>query len=291
VPSEILCPACTTDRTNVLEEWPLSGKKARAVMCRECGLLFVDPQPPQAVLDAYYAPDGGWQQSRRPDSSSQPPAKSKRGSAALLFRALDEYFPATAARPGARVFDFGCGPGSWLNAFEESGWETYGLEPSTSVAFPRHTRLEAIPTEPRFDLVFVYHVFEHLPHPLDTIRQLAGSILPGGYLFTSVPRLDTLAVHTEADYCLHPTHHIAGYTEACLRGLLARAGLATVATFHELDDRFTKGVPLRLRLLARKSAEAMPIPTPLPPDPAAALTPVIEAFMALRAARIAASEQ
>lgn len=254
-------------------------------MCHACGLLFVHPQPPQDVLDAYYAPDGGWQQSRRPDASAKP-ARSKRGSAAVLFGALDAYFPATTARPGARVFDFGCGPGTWLNAFEESGWETFGLEPSTSEAFPRHTRLEAIPAEPRFDLVFVYHVFEHLPRPLDTIRRLAGSILPGGYFFTSVPRLDTLAAHAEADYCLHPTHHIAGYTETCLRGLLARAGLEAVATFHELDGRFTKGVPLRLRLLARKSAD----PVPLPPDPAAALTPVIEAFMTLRAARIAASE-
>ena len=93
-----------------------------------------------------------------------------------------------------------------------------------------------------------------------------------------VPRLDALAFHGDFKYCLHRRNHIMAYTEACLRGLLARAGMETVAAFHHLDEKFSKGVPIRLRLLARKAAGELR----LEPDPAAALKPVIEAFLSLR---------
>lgn len=269
------CPACSARRVQAVDEWRLSGRLARAFSCLDCGLLFAHPQPPQEELNAYYAPDGGWQASRV-EKSPKPPQTRTKGAAPALLAALDRYFPASTPPAGARVFDFGCGTGTWLNSFQDYGWETVGLEPSSDAAFARHKRLTAIPTEPLFDLVLAYHVLEHLPRPLDTMKDLAQAIRPGGHFLVSVPRLDTLSVHRQVDYCLHPRHHIVGFTEACLRGLLARAGLGVVAAFHELDDRFSKGEPVRLRLLARKGA------TPVAePDPASALKPVIEAFVTL----------
>jgi SAM-dependent methyltransferase len=135
----------------------------------------------------------------------------------------------------------------------------------------------AIPRQPEFDFVLAYHVLEHLPRPLDTLQELAGAIQPGGYFLASVPRLDTLAVHRQVAYCLHPRNHIVAFTEACLRGLLARAGLEVVVALHDLDERFSKGEPLRLRLLARKSGVTVPAY-----DPASALKPVIEAYVAVK---------
>jgi len=260
----------------VVPTWTL-GRDHHAVACNECGLLFVHPQPPQDVLDAYYAPDGGWQASR--DGKPQPAQTRTKGAAPAMFAALDRYFPASSPKPGARVFDFGCGPGLWLNSFQDHGWDTYGLEPANDEAFVRHKRLDAIPSSPQFDLLIVYHVLEHLPRPLETIKQLAQTLVPGGYCLIGVPRLDQLAVHHDIKYCLHRRNHIVAFTEVCMRGLLARAGLETVTALHELDQRFSKGVPLRMRILARKG----PTAPPLPADPAAALTPVIEAFVELRA--------
>jgi SAM-dependent methyltransferase len=131
--------------------------------------------------------------------------------------------------------------------------------------------------EPQFDLVIAYHVFEHLPRPMDTLRELVAALRPGGYFLVSVPRLDALAVHRDFKYCLHRRNHIVAYTEACLRGLFARADVEVVEALHHLDERFSKGLPLRLRLLARKTAA-----TAVVADPAGALKPVIEAYVALR---------
>jgi SAM-dependent methyltransferase len=272
----VRCPACDAGRVQVYKQWRLPGKQARPYGCLECGLLFVHPQPAQEVLDEYYAPGGGWQASRTEKSPKTPQTRTK-GAAPAMFAALDRYLAVSVPRPGSAVFDFGCGPGTWLNSFQDHGWDTWGLEPSSDAAFVRHHRLDEIPSEPRFDLVLAYHVLEHLPRPLDTIRQLARCLRPGGYFFVSVPRLDTLGVHKQVDYCIHPRHHIVGYTESCLRGLLARAGFGVCATFHELDLAFSKGEPVRMRMLAQKQEAPALID-----DPAAALQPVIDAYVNLR---------
>ena len=273
-PSE--CPACDGNRVAIVEQWRLSSNRAHAVACSDCGLLFVHPQPGPEELRAYYALEGGWKASRsRP---VVPPAQPWRNTAvAAVLSALDGCFPVSHPPPHARVFDFGCGPGNWLDAFGDCGWDTYGLEPSSDAAFARHKRLTAIPSEPQFDLVLAYHVFEHLARPLDTLRELARAIVPDGYCFISVPRLDTLAIHRQLDYCLHPRHHIVAFTEACLRGLFARCDLQVVATFHQIDEQVSKGLPLRLRMLARKTSAQL---TP-EGDAAAALKPVIDAFSAM----------
>ncbi len=264
----IECPACGGRDVAAVEQWPAGDRRVMA--CWGCGLLFLHPQPADDMLQAYYAPDGGWQ-AKRPDP---PPAKvqtkTKKGAPAL-FEALDRYLPASAPPPGARVLDFGCGTGTWLNSFQDRGWETFGIEPSSDAAFVRHRRLVDIPTEPLFDLVVVYHVLEHLPRPLDTVHRLARALRPGGFCYLSVPRLDTLNIHGDRAYCLNPRNHIVAFTDACLRGLLGRAGLGVVAALHDLDRVFTKGEPVRLRLLAQQGAPAGPLP-----DPAVALRAVLD---------------
>jgi len=269
----VLCPACDAVSVEAIDGWVIApGQKAMA--CRACGILFTYPPPSSETLQRYYSKEGGWQ-SARATKRAKAQTKTKRG-APVLLALLDRYFPATQPRTGARVFDFGCGFGVWLNSFQDRGWITSGLEPSTDVAFVRHERLTSIPADARFDLVIVWHVLEHLPRPLDTLRALAAALAPGGFCLVSVPRVDTLAVHGDLSYILQPRAHVVAYTEACLRGLMASCGLETVTALHELDDLFSKGEPLRLRLLARKES-----PSVGGPSPSAALTPVLDAVAAL----------
>jgi SAM-dependent methyltransferase len=282
VPEPTRCPACEGSDVGFVHEWRLPGNQAHAAACNDCGLLFVFPQPSLAQLQAYYAPNGAWRASRAARCAGSPePHTRTEGAAAAIFPALDRFFAATRPAEGARVFDFGCGAGAWLNSFQDHGWDTYGLEPSTDSAFFRHKRLLATPSEPQFHLVIAYHVLEHLQRPLEALQALAGALLPGGYCLVSVPRLDTLLIHGQIDYCLHPQHHIVGFTEPCLRGLLARAGLEVVDSFHELTSSWSKGFPVRLQLLARKTA----ISPSIEPNAASALGPVIAAFHAVKAAR------
>jgi len=280
------CPACSGRNVQRWEQWRLSKKRDRAAACMDCGLLFVHPQPSMQTLAELYTPEGyaAWKTSNQTDKAwanlDAPKVETERRPTPALFELLDDFFPASAAA-GASVLDFGCGPGTWLDRFQEHGWDTYGLEPCTNAAFSRHKQLRNVPSAPRFDLVFLYHVLEHLPRPLDTLRELAEAIVPGGYLLVSVPRLDRLSVHGQAEYCLHPRHHIVAFTEPCLRGLLARAGLTCVASLSDSKSAIKRGMPTKLQLLARRTTT----PPPLEPNPGAALKPVLEAFIALQPVR------
>jgi SAM-dependent methyltransferase len=239
------CPAaCAGSEVSIAADWPLPGKFA-AYCCGTCGLLFSWPQPDTQQLSDYYGPTGPWAtQHVAPKLLTPQKTKGKAG------RALIGRLEALLPHPPRRVLDFGCGTGRWLNAFADAGWETWGIEPATDVAFERHVRLQTVPEDGSFDCVMAYHVLEHLPRPLETLIQFRKALRPRGVCIVSVPRLDTVLVHQDRSYCLNGHAHLVAFTEACLRDLFRRAGFAHVEDAHDMDALFTKGRPVRMRLIA-----------------------------------------
>lgn len=246
--------------------------------CRDCGLLFTNPPPSAEELARFYAPGGTWASAhsvqttslqldheRRARKGKPPKKKRPHTSRGLLFDALAPHVPVYAPPPGAKVLDVGCGDGQFLDRLQDYGWETYGIEPSTTVAFLRHKALETPPQDQRFDLVLLRHVLEHVANPLQLLEQIASAVHPQGALFISVPRLDTLAEHRDLRYCLNSRTHIAAFSQTCLEGLLARAGfeLRVCLSRPELDDALTEGKPLWLHVIAGRAAN----PAVRPADP------------------------
>jgi 2-polyprenyl-3-methyl-5-hydroxy-6-metoxy-1,4-benzoquinol methylase len=279
------CPACESSSIEMLEPLGLyeTVEKSRvgfAAGCHACGLLFVNPPPDLHSLQSFYSPEGTWgvthaterrelleRQAQRALEGYRKP-NAKRRSRDFVLDALQRYVPVFDPPAGAAVLDFGCGDGKLLNVLLEIGWATHGIEPSSDVAFLRHTRLDRIPDTPSFDLVLLHHVLEHLPDPFAVMRDLAVAMRPGGVMFISVPRLDTLPRHGDFRYCLNARTHLVSFSEACLRELLARAGLETAGVLDDpmLDAKLTDGVPLRLRLVARKAGAHPPrVERPLVP--------------------------
>lgn len=254
--------------------------------CRACGLLFSNPLPTPEYLRAYYSNEGDWARlraermttvevtsvsgpgrDRLPRKTSRPPRNR------ALLDALVPYVPVYAPPHGAKVLDFGCGDGKFLNRLQDFGWDTCGIEPSTRAAFARHRPLTSPPQDGTFDFIVLNHVLEHVVDPLSLLRQLAGTVREGGVMFVSVPRLDTLPLHGDLKYCLSGHRHVVCFSETCLKGLLAMAGFAITARLDgkELDEAYTEGKPLRLRIVATRT----PHPDPPSADP---LAPALRAL-------------
>jgi SAM-dependent methyltransferase len=252
------CPACGSHALFDLDVLPLrAGRTGFACGCDDCGLVFSNPQPSGDDLSHLYSPAGDWG-SERAEADAAPAASTGvvGGSWTRLFDPIRDAVDVTAPPPGARVLDFGCGEGKLLDALQNCGWETWGIEPAFDTAFRRHRRLHEIPAEPRFDLILVVHVLEHVPNPLQLLQRFAAASRPGGHLLVGVPRLDTLPTHRDYQYVLNGRVHITAYTWACLRTLLVRAGWAPVA---EPPAEISKGggrkTTSRLRVLARRTVE------------------------------------
>lgn len=295
------CPGCAAAPIRLLEALSISRKPDERTVafisgCEACGLVFANPLPTAEQLDQYYSDEGAWAAPRaerlgrieksylrkaakppRPDRPRRSKPQAAPGGPERLLNAIEPYLPVNTPPPGAKVLDFGCGDGKLLNRFQDRGWQTYGIEPSTHVPFIRHHRLESPPQDGSFDLIVLHHVLEHVLNPLDVLQQLSGSARIGGAVLISVPRLDTLPMHRDLNYCIDARRHIMSFTERCLTSLPARTGFDHVVRLDlpELDQSHTEGLPKRLRLIATRAAQP-------PKSPATPLAPAIEALARFR---------
>ena len=236
------CPAC--DSEALKREGEIGIGTITAVLCLRCGVLFCDPMPAAEAVDAYYAPDGAWQQHEQP--------KAQRDYAASLVKT----FAAAGVdlTQGGRVLDFGCGSGKLLDGLRSLGWHTAGIEPATRAAFDRHRELTALPAAGDFDLVIAHHVLEHLPHPAAILPPLVASVRIGGHLLISVPYVDDLCridTPVRLGYYLNGQKHLVAYPEASLRMLLAMAGCEVIAALPKT---------MSLRVVARRTDTHVPLP-------------------------------
>ena len=237
VPREAdVCPACSSGALHDLAYRELGGavdgRRVGLISgCETCGLVFVNPLPSDDELAAFYAPTGRWARAREGVVRPASPRALRPEAAAWVrrFASVREYLDVTHPPPGARVLDFGCGDGKLLDALQDCGWETTGIDTAVDVAFARHARLTTVPDEPVFDLVILNHVLEHVTKPVALLRALARASQPGAVLFLSVPSLDRLPVHGDFKYVLNGQVHVTAYTADCLAHLMARAGWEPLA--------------------------------------------------------------
>jgi SAM-dependent methyltransferase len=216
--------------------------------------VFANPLPTARELSLVYSPTGDWGRSRQ----APPERPVARRRLQQLFAPISGELDVLRPPSGAAAFDFGCGPGQWLDALAAAGWATHGLEPATKVAFQRHREITHVPETPQFTLVMLHHVLEHVTEPLVILRQLARATRPGGYLVISVPNLEGADEHGDLEYCLRSNTHVLAFTQPCLEWLTAASGFRVVAGSTGSGGR-------HLIVFARREDGALPVPSePLP---------------------------
>ncbi|MFL5675653.1 MAG: class I SAM-dependent methyltransferase, partial [Chloroflexota bacterium] len=107
-----------------------------------------------------------------------------------------------ADRTPGRLLDVGAGIGTFLAIARDSGWTVEGTEVSTTaVAYARDlhdvalrlgTLEEAGPDGP-FDAITLWHVIEHVPDPVATLRACHDRLAGDGTLILAMPNDDDAA--------------------------------------------------------------------------------------------------
>lgn len=158
--------------------------------CRNCGLIFSDPQPiPESISDHYgMPPEDYWTTLVPPDFMAGEIATAKR----LL-----------AFREGMTALDIGAGRGEGIKALLAAGFDAYGLEPSQpfydrAVKEIGTDRLKQATVEQAdyppesFDFITFGAVLEHLYSPRLALDRAMGWLKPGGIIHAEVPSADYL---------------------------------------------------------------------------------------------------
>ena len=142
------------------------------------------------------------------------------------------------ASHGEKLLDVGCGDGGFLTTMSLAGWDVSGIEPDPIAArvarekhptsIIAHTLREANLADTSMDVVTMSHVIEHLPDPLQILRECRRILKPNGKLVVVTPNLGSQGhrIFRESWVPLEPPRHFYLFCCRTLSDCCRQAGFS-----------------------------------------------------------------
>jgi SAM-dependent methyltransferase len=137
------------------------------------------------------------------------------------------------------LLDFGAGKGQFLAVAKTLGWNALGIETEAARAafavekYGVDVQVGYYAQGPvgsgSYDLITLNHVLEHLPRPLELLRELVtNNLAPGGLLYLEVPRANSWQARIAGEAWMHwdIPKHLSHWTEDALIKQLQLMGLS-----------------------------------------------------------------
>ena len=197
------------------------------VRCRACGLVLTSPRDDEATLSRIYTELADVEYAVEEDNRR--------------LTAEDHCTLVTACLPArGRLLDVGCATGVFAGVAHQHGWNVTGLDASAWATARARARypgvvfvtgsVEATVFPPAsFPAVTLWDVLEHVPAPLDTLRQLHQWLAPQGCLFLNLPNAGSLVARCMGRrWFLLLREHLWYFSPQTLTRLLATTGFEVI---------------------------------------------------------------
>jgi 2-polyprenyl-3-methyl-5-hydroxy-6-metoxy-1,4-benzoquinol methylase len=202
------------------------GKYGRHVRCRNCHLIYVNPIEKASKINEDY--------SKRKSVDVPLIRRGRLRATRSQAELIKKYNGSTS------LLDVGCGEGFFLFNASKAGYVTKGVELSQeAVAYARNEfglDVEAKPFEQlrfpenSFDVVTLWQVLEHLPHPLAILKEVNRILKPGGLLAVSTPDIGGIPARILGKGWWNIRKiHINQFTTKTLKDILENAGFKNVS--------------------------------------------------------------
>ena len=185
--------------------------------CRDCGVVFVSPQPSSRELEALYRKEAGYFATAQTHLTGVRPESAKWLHDAIAAHGIS----------GGRFLDLGCANGQLIYAMRGLGWQVSGVDVNAdAIEIARKHELDARVgslesarfDDNTFDVVYLGDVIEHVPSPRAVCQEIHRILRPGGLVVMRTPNaasgfanltLSAASItgsswaHSEAPYHLH----------------------------------------------------------------------------------------
>ena len=162
-------------------------------LCLVCGLVQQSELPSDEELRIYYSHN----YRRDYKKTYHPKLKYVRRAGITAVNRISFLKAHAKFHDGMKLIDIGAGGGEFVYIARRSGLDASGIEPNegysefavreygVDIQTAGIDRIE----EESADIISLFHVFEHLAHPLDAMEKIANGLKNEGLLFIEVPNI------------------------------------------------------------------------------------------------------
>ena len=184
--NKLHCPCCLNKK---IKKKFISYNNINYSICYDCGTSYQDP-----IMNLNYE-NTDWENLKDPDNRTRNLKAEKNFKIKNWYGDTIHYLN---KKKGGSILDIGCGLGYFLSSLGTQ-WEKYGLETSIdSIDFMKQNfkdlniykgTLESndINVQKTFDVIFFYHVIEHLEKPLEALDKIKSILKKDGLLILGTP--------------------------------------------------------------------------------------------------------
>lgn len=211
------CPFCQSNQTTfIFSTYDLLQQTWSVYKCQQCRYYFLDPSPTAEQLEQSYQQEYYGKGNKK---FSFPLLENfinihRKHRANLLFKSINK-------KVQASILDIGCGNGQFLTYLYEKGIRNlYGIElPGNSAQRAAQKPFIKLHVgdvysvqfdEKMFDAITLFHVFEHLSKPDETLSLIVQWLKDDGFLVVSFPNITSRQARWSKGHWLHldPPRHL-----------------------------------------------------------------------------------
>lgn len=210
----------------------------RVVRCRQCGLVYTNPQVDTERLSHLY------------ERSAYTYEGEERYIRRTYQRELSRLIPLLRDRknPSLSYLDIGCGNGFMLGAAKELGFDDpWGVEPSTHAIAQLNPEMKGrivqgmfsltLLGDKRFDTISCFQALDHIPDPAAFVREAFAALKPGGAVLFVNHNIASLTARILKERCpMIDIEHTFLHTPSTMRALFGRTGFVDIRVFPVRND-------------------------------------------------------
>ncbi|MBM3151258.1 MAG: class I SAM-dependent methyltransferase [Chloroflexi bacterium] len=240
---EVGCNACGSLETDTLAERERFGLPLRTVICKNCGLIFINPRPTKEMYAEFYKSDYRKTVSGSDEGDENQFQREYTFAAKVSLPIFKKYLPNWSPRT---IMELGSSYGGILSAHMDyfPGCKGFGIEPLLKIGeFARRrtgatiftTLLEDFQSDKQYDLVILSRTLNHTLDPVGNLKKIRSMLSKEGIFVLILQDPVSHTIHMPLESVTEMTHPYM-FTRESIQYLLRLCGMEIVGYQDEYID-------------------------------------------------------